>query len=39
MGGAPLGEVAAHLAATRPTVDVVVYDGGQPRYPLLVGVE
>ena len=30
---------AAHLAATRPTVDVVVYDGGQPRYPLLVGVE
>ncbi len=22
-----------------PTVDVVVYDGGQPRYPLLVGVE
>jgi DAK2 domain fusion protein YloV len=30
---------AAHLAATRPTVDVVVYDGGQERYPLLVGVE
>lgn len=30
---------AAHLAATRPTVDVVVYDGGQARYPLLVGVE
>jgi DAK2 domain fusion protein YloV len=30
---------AAHLAATHPTVDVVVYDGGQPRYPLLVGVE
>ena len=22
-----------------PTVDVVVYDGGQARYPLLVGVE
>ena len=30
---------AAHLAGTRPTVDVVVYDGGQDRYPLLVGVE
>ena len=25
--------------ATRPTVDVVVYDGGQQRYPLLIGVE
>jgi DAK2 domain fusion protein YloV len=30
---------AAHLASTHPTVDVVVYDGGQERYPLLVGVE
>jgi dihydroxyacetone kinase-like predicted kinase len=30
---------AGHLAAEHPTVDVVVYDGGQPRYPLLVGVE
>jgi uncharacterized protein len=38
--GSDLAErCAAHLAATRPTVDVVVYDGGQPRYPLLVGVE
>ena len=25
--------------ATRPTVDVVVYAGGQQRYPLLIGVE
>jgi hypothetical protein len=30
---------AAHLAGAHPTVDVVVYDGGQDRYPLLVGVE
>ncbi len=30
---------AAHLAACHPTVDVVVYDGAQDRYPLLVGVE
>jgi uncharacterized protein len=43
VGGADGGDLAercaAHLAVTRPTVDVVVYDGGQPRYPLLVGVE
>ncbi len=31
--------VAAHLASEHPTVDVVVYDGGQERYPLLLGVE
>ena len=30
---------AAYLARTHPTVDVVVYDGGQERYPLLLGVE
>jgi uncharacterized protein len=30
---------AAHLATAHPTVDVVVYEGGQDRYPLLVGVE
>jgi uncharacterized protein len=30
---------AAYLRETRPTVDVAVYPGGQPRYPLLVGVE
>ena len=28
-----------HLAETHPTVDVLVYDGGQDRYPLLFGVE
>jgi hypothetical protein len=38
-GGDLAERCATHLAATRPTVDVVVYDGGQPRYPLLVGVE
>ena len=38
--GAELAErCATYLTATRPTVDVVVYDGGQDRYPLLVGVE
>jgi uncharacterized protein len=30
---------AAYLSSAHPTVDVVVYDGGQDRYPLLVGVE
>jgi uncharacterized protein len=29
----------SYLEAERPTVDVVVYEGGQQRYPLLVGVE
>jgi dihydroxyacetone kinase-like predicted kinase len=38
-GGDLADRCAAHLAATRPTVDVVVYQGGQQRYPLLVGVE
>ena len=28
-----------HLAGTRPEVEVSVYDGGQPHYPLLIGVE
>ena len=40
--GAPDGlaeRVRRWVAAERPEVDVVVYDGGQPRYPLLVGVE
>ncbi|MGZ4609452.1 MAG: DAK2 domain-containing protein [Actinomycetes bacterium] len=31
--------VVAHLRRTRPEVDTVVYEGGQPRYPLLIGVE
>ena len=39
-GGKELArQCAAYLARSRPTVDVVVYDGGQDRYPLLVGVE
>ena len=28
-----------HLRQTFPAAEVVVYDGGQPHYPLLVGVE
>ena len=43
VGGAEAGDLAercaAHLADAHPTVDVVVYAGGQPGYPLLVGVE
>lgn len=39
-GGEQLSErCATHLASTHPTVDVVVYDGGQERYPVLLGVE
>jgi DAK2 domain fusion protein YloV len=30
---------AAYLRETFPAVDVLVYDGGQDRYPLLFGVE
>ena len=30
---------SAYLSLEHPTVDVVVYAGGQERYPLLVGVE
>jgi hypothetical protein len=30
---------AQYLAAEYPTVDVLVYDGGQDRYPVLFGVE
>ena len=30
---------ASYLSSEHPTVDVVVYDGGQERYPLLVAVE
>jgi DAK2 domain fusion protein YloV len=32
-------EVAAHVAGRWPFVEVNVYEGGQPHYPLLVGVE
>jgi DAK2 domain fusion protein YloV len=31
--------VADHARDGRPAVDTVLYDGGQPRYPLLIGVE
>ncbi|MDQ1700493.1 MAG: fatty acid kinase [Frankiaceae bacterium] len=31
--------LADYLAVTRPVVEVVTYDGGQPLFPLLVGVE
>jgi uncharacterized protein len=30
---------ATYLSTAHPTVDVVVYEGGQDRYPLLIGVE
>jgi DAK2 domain fusion protein YloV len=43
VAGAGAGELAERVAAqlydAHPTVDVVVYEGGQERYPLLVGVE
>jgi uncharacterized protein len=43
VAGADAGDLAertaTHLESSRPTVDVVVYEGGQQRYPLLVGVE
>jgi dihydroxyacetone kinase-like predicted kinase len=38
-GGELADRCRAHVEAKHPTVDVVVYDGGQQRYPLLVGVE
>ena len=31
--------VCDYLRAVRPTVETLVYDGGQPHYPLLMGVE
>jgi dihydroxyacetone kinase-like predicted kinase len=31
--------VADHARDGRPAVDTVLYAGGQPRYPLLIGVE
>jgi hypothetical protein len=33
------GELEAHLRVRHPDVEVGVYDGGQVRYPLLIGVE
>jgi uncharacterized protein len=40
--GAPAGvsdRLAAHVADRHPGVELVVYDGGQPHPPLLLGVE
>jgi DAK2 domain fusion protein YloV len=31
--------VIDHVRRTRPEVDTLIYEGGQPRYPLLIGVE
>jgi DAK2 domain fusion protein YloV len=43
VAGAEAGDLgarcASYLSAEHPTVDVVVYDGGQELYPLLVAVE
>jgi DAK2 domain fusion protein YloV len=43
VAGADAGDLAercaSHIGDKHPTVDVVVYHGGQERYPLLVGVE
>jgi dihydroxyacetone kinase-like predicted kinase len=38
-GGALARASADWLEAHHPAVDVVVYDGGQERYPLLIAVE
>ncbi len=38
--GSGLGQLLErHVAATHPEVEVSVYDGRQPHYPLLMGVE
>ena len=31
--------LAAYLSSSHPEVEVVAYDGGQPHYPILLGVE
>lgn len=39
-GGAALSDrIVTHVTDTYAHVDVVAYDGGQQRYPLLIGVE
>ena len=39
-GGDDLADrCGGYVEEKHPTVDVVVYDGGQERYPLLVAVE
>ncbi|HVE73739.1 MAG TPA: DAK2 domain-containing protein [Mycobacteriales bacterium] len=32
-------QLVAHVEGTHPGVEAVAYDGGQPHYPLLLGVE
>jgi len=32
-------EVQARIAEAAPFIEVAVFDGGQPNYPLLLGVE
>jgi dihydroxyacetone kinase-like predicted kinase len=43
VAGADCGDLSErcvdYLAASHPTIDVAEYDGGQERYPLLIGVE
>jgi DAK2 domain fusion protein YloV len=34
-----VSRVASHVESSWPTVEVVLYAGGQDRYPLLIGVE
>jgi hypothetical protein len=29
----------AHISQAAPLIEVSVFDGGQPHYPLLLGVE
>jgi dihydroxyacetone kinase-like predicted kinase len=39
-GAAEVGErLSDYLRAARPDVEVMAYQGGQARYPLLIGVE
>jgi dihydroxyacetone kinase-like predicted kinase len=35
----PLDELVAALASSQPQLEVEVYEGGQPHYPLLLGAE
>ena len=37
--GTDVARIREHLAATAPSVEVEVHDGGQPLYPFLFGVE
>ncbi len=38
-GSGAAAAVAAHIEATQPGIEVVTYDGGDPGYLLLIGVE